>query len=105
MVGGYQNRSAYDKGRKEAEVSEVRLVKIMENYKGKSESKNSPQRRIAEYRTNSMEQSPTSEADSHSASQKIPRLLWKPKVHYCVHNSLLSPRTCVTFHNQLAFHG
>jgi hypothetical protein len=25
------------------------------------------------------------EANSHSASQEIPRLLWNPKIHYCVH--------------------
>jgi len=28
-----------------------------------------------------MEQIPSSEANSHSASQEIPSLLWNPKVH------------------------
>jgi len=34
-----------------------------------------------------MEQSPSSEANSWSASQEIPRLSWDTEVHYGVHNS------------------
>jgi len=35
-----------------------------------------------------MEQSPSWEADNHSASQEILRLLWNLKVRYQVHKSL-----------------
>jgi hypothetical protein len=34
-----------------------------------------------------MEQSPFREANSFSASQDIPRILWNTKVHYRIHNS------------------
>jgi hypothetical protein len=36
---------------------------------------------------NSMEQSPSWEANSSSASQEIPRILWNLKVYYRTHNS------------------
>jgi len=35
--------------------------------------------------TNSTEHSPSSEADSSSASQEITRILWKLNFHYCLH--------------------
>jgi hypothetical protein len=36
-------------------------------------------------RNYSMVQSPSWEANWFAASQKIPRILWNPKVHYCTH--------------------
>jgi len=35
--------------------------------------------------TYSMEQSPSSETNWFAASQEIPRILWNPKVYYCIH--------------------
>jgi hypothetical protein len=34
-----------------------------------------------------MEQRPSWEANSFSTSQEIPRILWNPEIHYCIHNS------------------
>jgi hypothetical protein len=42
---------------------------------------------LTDYLTNSTEQIPSWEANSHSASQEIPRLVWKQEVQYRVHKS------------------
>jgi len=41
-----------------------------------------------------MEQSPTWESNTHSASQEIPRLLRNPKIHYHVHSQETATGTC-----------
>jgi hypothetical protein len=50
-------------------------------------SNSSPLRLYTYY--NSIEQNSLWEADSRSASQEIPRLLWTSKVHCCFHQNLL----------------
>jgi hypothetical protein len=39
---------------------------------------------IISYLNNCMEQSPSWEANSFSASQEIPRILWNPEVYYYI---------------------
>jgi len=36
-----------------------------------------------------MKEGPSTEANSHLASQDIPGLSWNPKIHYPVHNNPL----------------
>ena len=48
----------------------------------------------------SMEHSPSENAQSSSASQEISRIPRNPKVYYCIHNSL--PFVAITSHNSLA---
>jgi hypothetical protein len=44
--------------------------------------------------TNSMEQSPSWKANSHSAGQEISRLSWNPKARYNIYNSLSVGHIC-----------
>jgi len=44
-----------------------------------------PQDHRCWYLTCFMEQSPSGEANWFAASQEFPRILWNPKVHYCIH--------------------
>jgi hypothetical protein len=49
---------------------------------------NKPIKQQTDLLTNSMEQSHSSEANSHLTSQKTPHFLWNLKVHYHVNKSL-----------------
>jgi hypothetical protein len=53
--------------------------------------------------TNSMEQSPSWEANSHSASQEIPSLYGNRRFVTVYTRARSNPRVCVTFRNELSF--
>jgi len=51
-----------------------------------------------------MEQGPSCEANSHPASEEIPRRVWNRKVQYCVHNSPSLVRICARCIQSTSFH-
>jgi hypothetical protein len=61
-------------------TSDFAILIIFHDYKI---CKLSTSRFNVEFITNTMEQNPP-EANSHTASQEIPHLLWNPNVYYCV---------------------
>ena len=53
-----------------------------------------------------MEQGSSWVAKRPSASQEIPRIVWKAEVHYRIHKLLLSStRPCEIFHNIVGLYG
>ena len=46
--------------------------------------------------THSRQQSPSWEADQFATSQEIPRILWKPKVHYSIHKCSPPSLSCAS---------